>query len=264
MSYDRHRLRGYHPRACRCYQCNEERAAQEEARRVAEYDHWVAEERAIANRAKARAEQPTETDGSPRPASAWGPWNSPPSLRNSKKAKERAEQPTVAETESPLEPVATETERAEQPARAETESLPGPASVEAGNSLPRRSPQRITPQRPAQSSRVTRPPRSPLTLVIMVLVLLGIAVCSGYVMVNNATIGVSPRTPSVPVAVPAPTETPAPAATLPPSPTFLRHSILYFTLSTHTSREEFYEKNGTSNLGVKGGGKVDHLDGLTA
>ena len=237
MSYDRLRLRGYHPHACRCYQCNEQRrdegaaqaAAQEEARRVAEYDRRVAEDR----RAKERAEQPTvaetespsephstETDGSPRPASAWGPWNSPPSLQSPKSAKERAQQPTVAETERPPEPLSTETERAEQPAVAETESLPGPASAGAGNSPPHRDPQRNTPQRPARPSRVTRPPRGPLILVIMVLVLLAVAAGGGYVLISNAAIGVSARNPSVPVAVPAPTETPAPAQPCPRPPHF--------------------------------------------
>ena len=46
---------GHHPPACTCYRCNEQRleeeAAQEEARRVAEYDRQVAggHERAQAN-----------------------------------------------------------------------------------------------------------------------------------------------------------------------------------------------------------------------
>lgn len=63
------RVRGYHPPACTCYRCNEERrrleASKEEDRRVAEYDRRVTEsqQRANDNQNKRGKTKPTRPGG---------------------------------------------------------------------------------------------------------------------------------------------------------------------------------------------------------
>ena len=75
MSYDRHRLRGYHPPACTCHVCDRLRRAEEAAKareeadkrralREAEYRRWVAE-----SRARAQAQRSGQRQDENRPES---------------------------------------------------------------------------------------------------------------------------------------------------------------------------------------------------
>ena len=68
----RRKVRGYHPPACTCFRCNEERlakeAAEEEQRRVAEYDRRMAEVRSqecAQTQSRNRASSSTGTSSSP-------------------------------------------------------------------------------------------------------------------------------------------------------------------------------------------------------